>query len=83
MITVRCRACGREVEGHPTKTRSCGCPNMTTVIGDKITAADLSQVLLLKSNNIIKKTPLLSDSDLKYQEDRRKRKVRKLEFEER
>jgi len=25
----------------------------------------------------------LSDADLKYQEDRRKRKVRKLEFEER
>ena len=83
MISVRCRACGKEVEGHPTKTRTCGCPNMAEITGDKITAVDLSQVVLLNSNNIIKKGPLLSDADLKYQEDRRKRKVRKLEFEER
>ena len=56
---------------------------MATITGDKITAVDLSQVVLLNSNNIIKKGPLLSDADLKYQEDRRKRKVRKLECEER
>ena len=83
MISIRCRSCGREVEGHPTKTRSCGCPNMATIIGERITAVDLSQVVLLNSNNIMKKGPILSDADLKYQEERRQRKVRKLEFEER
>ena len=83
MLSVRCRMCGKELVAHPTKTRCCGCPNRTTVVGDKITAEDLSQVVLLNSDNIIKKGPLLSDADLKYQEDRRKRKVRRLEFEER
>ena len=56
---------------------------MAEITGDKITAVDLSQVVLLNSNNIIKKQPILSDADLKYQEERRQRKVRKLEFEER
>ena len=56
---------------------------MTTVVGDKISGVDLSEVVLLNPNNNIKKTPILSNADLKYQEDRRKRKVRKLEFEER
>ena len=56
---------------------------MATIIGERITAVDLSQVVLLNSNNIMKKGPILSDADLKYQEERRQRKVRKLEFEER
>jgi len=54
---------------------------MTTVVGEKITAVDLSEVVLLNSNNIIKKQPILSNADLKYQEERRQRKVRKLDFE--
>ena len=83
MLTVRCKNCGVELVAHPTKVRSCGCSNMTTVTGDKITAVDLSQVVLLNSNNIIKKGPILSDADLKYQEARRQRRVRKLDFEER
>jgi len=73
--------CGKEIEGHPTKTRSCGCPNMATIRGDKISAVDLSEVVLINSENNIKKQPLLSNADLKYQEDRRKRKVRKLNYE--
>jgi hypothetical protein len=56
---------------------------MTTVVGDKITAVDLSLVLLLKSEKSIKKHSVLSNADLKYQEARRKRRVRKLDFEER
>jgi hypothetical protein len=54
---------------------------MATICGDQITAIDLSEVVLLNSNNNIKKQPLLSNADLKYQEERRKRKVRKLDFE--
>ena len=59
------------------------CPNMTTVVGEKITAVDLSKVLLLNSEKNIKNNAILTNDDLKYQEDRRKRKVRKLHFEER
>ena len=83
MLSIRCKSCGRELEAHPVKTRSCGCPNMATIRGEQITAVDLSQVVLLNSNNIIKKGPILSDADLKYQEERRILRVRKVEFEER
>ena len=65
------------------KLQCCGCPNMTTVVGEKITAVDLSKVLLLNSEKKIKNNAILTSDDLKYQEDRRKRKVRKLHFEER
>jgi len=54
---------------------------MATIRGDKISAVDLSEVVLINSENNIKKQPLLSNADLKYQEDRRKRKVRKLNYE--
>ena len=82
MLSVRCKECNRElVAGN--KTQSCGCSNMTTISGDKITAVDLSKVVLLNSVDNIKNSSILSNADLKYQEDRRKRKVRKLNFEER
>ena len=83
MLSVRCRVCGTELEAHPSKTRCCGCSNMTTIVGEKVSAVDLSEVVLLNHKNILKKQPMLSNADLKYQEDRRKRKVRKLDFEER
>ncbi len=81
MLSVRCKNCGKELEAHPTKTRCCGCPNMTTVRGDQISAVDLSKVVLINSEKNVKKQPMLSNADLKYQEERRKRKVRKLDFE--
>ena len=49
--------------------------------GEKITAVDLSQVVLINSEENLKTTGVLSKSDLEYQENRRKRKVRKLDFE--
>jgi len=73
--------CGKEIEGHPTKTRSCGCPNMATIRGDKISAVDLSKVVLINSESNVKKQPFLSNDDLQYQEERRKRRVRKIDFE--
>jgi len=81
MISARCKVCNIELEGHPTKTRCCGCPNMLSITGDVIGAVDLSEVVLLNTENNVKKQPMLSNADLKYQEDRRKRKVRKLDFE--
>ena len=46
MVRVRCRSCGKEVEGHSHQTKSCGCPNMTTVTGDNISARDMSKVVM-------------------------------------
>ena len=77
MIKIRCRMCGNEVHG----SGSCGCPNMASIRNDKITANDLSQIIMIESN--YNKTPnkYLSNSDLLWQEERRKRKVKRLEFE--
>ena len=79
-IKVRCRSCGKELIGHPSRAVSCGCSNMTTIRGDKISAVDLSQVVMLNSYTS-KKENVLSSEDVQWQEQRRKRKVRKLNFE--
>ena len=79
-LRVRCSSCGKELEGHPSKTYSCGCPNMTTIRGDSITAVDLSKVVMIQSSIHNKETGLTSQ-DLQWQEERRKRKIRKLDFE--
>ena len=81
MLSIRCKECGREVSGHPTQARSCGCPNMATVMVDRITAVDLGKVIMLNSGKNIEKDNSLTPGDLQWQEERRKRKVRKLDFE--
>ena len=81
MLSIRCKECGREVSGHPTQARSCGCPNMATVMGDSITAVDLNRVVMLNSGKSIEKDNSLTPQDMQWQEERRKRKVRKLDFE--
>ena len=80
-IRIRCRSCGKELVGHPTKTVSCGCPNMATIRGDKISAVDLSEIIMLNSYSKNKESGVLTNEDIRWQEDRRKRKVRKLDFE--
>ena len=82
MLVVRCRECNKEISSHETQARSCGCPNMTTVKGDSVTAVDLSKVLMIQSNKKQSKhQSLFSPQELQFQEERRKRKVRKLDFE--
>ena len=83
MLVVRCRECNKEITSHETQARSCGCSNMTTVKGDSVTAVDLSKVLMIQSSNKkqSKNTNVLSPQDLNWQAERRKRKVRKLDFE--
>ena len=68
--------------GCAGKSVSCGCPNMTSVIGDVVSANDMDQVIMLNSYMPKKfKDEGLTDQDLQWQEQRRKRKVRKLDFE--
>jgi len=81
MLRIRCKLCNTELEGHPTKTKCCGCDNLTTIKDSKVTALDLSQVIMLNSIAENKQKNVLSDSDLAYQESRRSRKIRKLDFE--
>ena len=83
MLVVRCRDCQKEITSHETKSQSCGCSNMMTVKGDSVTAVDLNRVVMISSGVTKKKKKdgVLSDSDLMFQEQRRKRKVRKMDFE--
>ena len=83
MLVVQCKDCRTEITSHETQAKSCGCPNMTTVKGDSVTAVDLSRVDMIQStqNKKSKNTNVLSPQDLNFQEERRKRKVRKLDFE--
>ena len=80
-LKIRCRSCNRELEGHHSKAVSCGCSNMATIRGDKISAVDLSKIIMLNSIQIKEKSGVLTEEDLAYQESRRQRKVRRLDFE--
>ena len=83
MLVVQCKECRKELSSQGAQTKSCGCPNMMTVKGDSVTAVDLSQVIMIQSSpkSSPKNTNVLSPQDLSFQEERRKRKVRKLNFE--
>ena len=83
MLVVRCKDCSTEITSHEIQAKSCGCPNMMTVQGDSVTAVDLTRVLMIQSNTKkdSKQQSLFSPQELQFQEERRKRKVRKLDFE--
>ena len=80
MIKVRCKECGKELTSDSGKTLACGCPNMMTLKGDVVSAVDLNNVIMIRSNEE-KGSHGLTSQDLQWQEERRKRKVRKLNFE--
>ena len=80
-LKIRCRYCGKELEGVSGKTVSCGCPNMATICGDKVSAVDLSMIVMLNFYKPKTKNNVLSDQDIQWQEERRQRKVRRLDFE--
>ena len=80
MIKVRCKECGKEVISNSARSVSCGCPNMTTLKGDVVSAVDLNNVIMIRSNEE-KGSHGFTSQDLQWQEERRKRKVRKLDFE--
>ena len=81
MIKVRCKNCNSELESHNSRIKCCGCSNMTTINGEKITGIDLSLVELITTNQTKNNSSVFSKEDLAYQEARRNRKIRKLNFE--
>jgi hypothetical protein len=84
MLKIRCKSCNTELESHPSKTRSCGCSNITTIRDEVISAIDLSLVEITQ-RGISKKSQneynYLTKEDIEWQESRKNRKVRRLEFE--
>ena len=80
-LRVQCRVCGKELQGNSGKTYSCGCSNMMTVRGDTVSAVNMSDVIMLNSNKPKRVNEGLTQQDLDWQEQRRKRKVRKMNFE--
>ena len=81
MLVVQCKECRKELTSNSGQSKSCGCPNMMTVKGDSVTAVDLTRVVMVRSNKENLQSNAVSPQDLAYQEERRKRKVRKLDFE--
>ena len=79
MLSVRCKECNIELHST-TKLQCCGCPNQMTIVDDKVSALDLSKVVMLNSKQKEQRN-VLSQQDLLFQEERRQRKVRKLDFE--
>jgi len=81
-LRIRCKSCNKELEGRSSKTISCGCPNMATIVNNsKITALDLNNIVMLNSPNAKKNNNILTNEDIMWQEARRQRKVRRLDFE--
>lgn len=80
MLLIRCKCCNEELMSS-TKPQCCGCPNQTMLIGEKITAVDLSKVELINFDKKLNTSGILTKGDLEFQENRRRRKVRKLDFE--
>jgi hypothetical protein len=69
------------VEGAAGRAVSCGCPNRVTIVGDVVSAVDMDKVVMLNSYGLNKEKEGLTDQDLQWQEQRRRRKVRRLDFE--
>ena len=80
MITVRCRECRSELTST-SKTQFCGCPNQMSVVDNKVGAIDLDKVVMVSDNLERKIDSHFSRSELIYQEERRRRKVRRLDFD--
>ena len=80
MIIVRCKECGKELTST-SKVQFCGCPNQMRVVDNKVGAVDLDKVVMVSNKIENKIDSHFSRSELLYQAERRKRKVRKLDFE--
>ena len=80
MITVRSKECGKELIST-SKVQFCGCPNQMSVVDNKVGAKDMDKVVMVTNNLERKIDSHFSRSELLYQEERRKRKVRRLDFE--
>tara|TARA_B100002019_G_scaffold279268_1_gene280961 strand:+ start:74 stop:322 length:249 start_codon:yes stop_codon:yes gene_type:complete len=80
MITVRCKECKTELTSS-SKLQFCGCPNQMSLLENKVGAKDLDKVVMVTNNVERKINSHFSREELLYQEERRRRKVKRLDFE--
>ncbi len=80
MITVRCKECKTELTSS-SKLQFCGCTNQMSLLGNKVGAKDLDMVVMVTNDVERKINSHFSREELLYQEERRRRKVRRLDFE--
>ncbi len=78
-MIVRCKEYKTEITSSP-KPQGCGCPNQLIVYDDQVSANDLGKVVMVQNHNKDKE-PSLSRDDIAWQEQRRKRKIKRLDFE--
>jgi len=82
MLKVRCKNCNTVLESHSIQTRCCGCDNFTTIRGENISGLDLTRIELISNDReTTKQSSVFTKEDLAFQEARRNRKIRKMEFE--
>ncbi len=82
MITIRCKECRKELTST-SKVQFCGCPNQMSIVDNKIGAIDLEKVVMVTNDVERKIDSHFSSQELIYQEERRRRKIKRMEFEER
>ena len=80
MITVRCKECKTELTSS-NKLQFCGCTKQMSLLGNKVGAKDLDMVVMVTNDVERKINSHFSKEELLYQEERRRRKVRRLDFE--
>ena len=80
MLIVRCKECNKELTST-SKVQTCGCPNQLNLVGNKVGAVDLDKVVMVTYDREEKIDSVFSREELAYQEARRRRKVRRLDFD--
>ena len=81
-MRVQCTVCNTIITGTG-KPQVCGCTNQMVVDDTTFTAKSLANVKVLNTITNVTESGHLTEDQLKWQEQRRKRKIRKLTFEER
>ena len=80
MITVRCKECKTGLTSN-SKLQFCGCPNQMSLLENKVGAKDFDKVVMITNDVERKIDSHFSKEELLYQEERRRRKVSRLNFE--
>ena len=81
MLVIRCKNCGKQLEEHPSQLRCCQCSNLTSIRGGNISGLDLSLVEIISGARSQRRDQVLTKQDLQFQEQRKQRKVKRLDFE--
>ena len=79
-MRVQCTVCNTIITSSG-KPQVCGCNNQMVVDDTSFTAKSLANVKVLNTN--VREAGHLTEDQLEWQQQRRKRKIRKLTFEER